>query len=87
MFLCPNRDLVDLLVVGVSNFMIVLLLAIESHPKTILVTVLISGSILRGDYLIKISRLFSVFEINHMLLKEVNSTIFWVSILRQLSAW
>ena len=35
----------------------------------------------------KISRLFSVFEINPMLLLEVNSAMFWVSrsILRQLS--
>ena len=37
--------------------------------------------------IIKISRLFSVFEINPMLLLEVNSAMFWVSrsILRQLS--
>ena len=37
--------------------------------------------------MIKISRLFSVFEINLMLLLEVNSAMFWVSrsILRQLS--
>ena len=37
--------------------------------------------------IIKISRLFSVFEINLMLLLEVNSAMFWVSrsILRQLS--
>ena len=37
--------------------------------------------------MIKISRLFSVFEINPMLLLEVNSAMFWVSrsILRQLS--
>ena len=37
--------------------------------------------------IIKILRLFSVFEINPMLLLEVNSAMFWVSrsILRQLS--
>ena len=53
-----------------------------------MVTVLISGSILGGvSKIIKISRLFSVFEINLMLLLEVNSAMFWVSrsILRQLS--